>query len=336
MSGALVFLWVAISVVLGLVGLVWMAYGSGFDLGTEWLVETLLFSGLIWGVGLAPPALTRFLFLKRPISKKPAFAITAALYMLNLFLCSAAAIKPPHILVVVAIVTYFILRRKNIWHYCVVGGREQITTEENLVEGIQSGRLPPDTFVWQKGMKDRVEARCLDLGSKKNVVSIKTVDQGKTARSKSRKPVFIIAKVIALVSNLIMPVLLVAAFIIEGAEAPVALVILAASINLWAILIKASNKALKSAAVLSSVFLFIFVWSYGECWPWEYLDNFLCAVGLVLLLACTLISVVREKPKLPAFLKETKEKNPHLLVAYGFAAALCILLTILIFVIAMK
>ncbi len=123
-------------------------------------------------------------------------------------------------------------------------------------------------------------------------------------------------------------------------------------INLWTVLKKKPGKMLKILAVLVSLFVFYMVW-VEFCWPWGHHtsrrmmtwrpgdssfhfheESFFCALGCTLLLICNLIAVLR--PKLPKFLVQSKEKSPHIIAAYSFATALCILLVILIVVIALK
>jgi hypothetical protein len=142
----------------------------------------------------------------------------------------------------------------------------------------------------------------------------------------------------------------------EGLYPMVWYLLLVLLLNLWAILKRTPGKALKTTAILSALIGFAAIVFYIENelylnWfgvaygysnildfsgGYRYFDapDFFVSIGLLLLLTLNLVAIIR--PKTPAFLKETKAKNPHILVAYGFATVLIILLIILITVIALK
>lgn len=70
--------------------------------------------GVFWGwtVMLAPPQLIRYAFLKQPVSKTMAIAISAVLWILNVIAMAAMSLeKQAHIVLVgIAIGTYYVLR----------------------------------------------------------------------------------------------------------------------------------------------------------------------------------------------------------------------------------
>jgi hypothetical protein len=77
---------------------------------------TLLISFLLtWGVGLLPPVLIRFVFLKRPIGKWPAVGVCMFFWFLNLILFSilGSQSKTHTALTLVAMVSYWILRKER-------------------------------------------------------------------------------------------------------------------------------------------------------------------------------------------------------------------------------
>lgn len=92
---------------------------DGYDSQTEvpsddGLVIGLLLSFVVtWGVGLAPPLLIRFVLLDRPLDKWPAVGAVAGLWVFNLLLFTAlgSQSRSHAALALVAIVSYYILRR---------------------------------------------------------------------------------------------------------------------------------------------------------------------------------------------------------------------------------
>ena len=54
------------------------------------LLSLLVLSAILtWGIGLAPPLLIRFAFLRRPIGNGPALALVAVLWLFNVTLFTA-------------------------------------------------------------------------------------------------------------------------------------------------------------------------------------------------------------------------------------------------------
>lgn len=77
---------------------------------------TILLSFIItWGIGLAPPLLIRYIFLKRPVSRWPAIGICASFWVFNVILFTALGSKSrSHFaLTLVAFVSYWLLRRSE-------------------------------------------------------------------------------------------------------------------------------------------------------------------------------------------------------------------------------
>jgi hypothetical protein len=84
----------------------------------------LLVSALgTWGIGLAPPLLIRFVFVRRPIGKGWAIGLVASLWILNVALFTALGTqsKSHGALALVAFVSYALLRK---------GARKVISTPE--------------------------------------------------------------------------------------------------------------------------------------------------------------------------------------------------------------
>ncbi len=75
---------------------------------------TILVSVLItWGIGLAPPLLIRYAFLKRPMDRWPAISTCAAFWFFDVILFTAIGSKSKShaALTIVAFVSFWILRR---------------------------------------------------------------------------------------------------------------------------------------------------------------------------------------------------------------------------------
>ena len=70
---------------------------------------------LTWGIGLLPPVLIRYVFLKRPIGNWPAIGICAFFWIFNfiLFTVLGSKSKTHAVLLIVAGVSYGILRRAS-------------------------------------------------------------------------------------------------------------------------------------------------------------------------------------------------------------------------------
>lgn len=68
---------------------------------------------LTWGIGLAPPIVTRYAILKRPMNEWPAIGVCAAFWLLNIALFTALGSKSKThaALTLVAFVSYWILRK---------------------------------------------------------------------------------------------------------------------------------------------------------------------------------------------------------------------------------
>lgn len=84
-----------------------------FLYGEQWGLVLFLSFLLTWGVGLAPPLLIRFAFMRRPIGKGWAIGIVALFWVFNIVLFTAlgSQSKSHGALALVAFVSYAILRK---------------------------------------------------------------------------------------------------------------------------------------------------------------------------------------------------------------------------------
>jgi len=83
---------------------------------------------LTWGIGLSVPVLIRYVFLRRPINKSPAIVVVIVLYFLQLALwTSLKSTNESHaVLYVIALVSYYILGKRNKGEYEVVKDRGDV------------------------------------------------------------------------------------------------------------------------------------------------------------------------------------------------------------------
>ncbi|RMD64817.1 hypothetical protein D6833_03840 [Candidatus Parcubacteria bacterium] len=81
--------------------------------GEQWGLVLFLSILFTWGIGLTPPLLIRFVFMRRPIGKGWAIGIVALLWVFNLVLFTAlgSQSKSHGALILVAYVSYAILRK---------------------------------------------------------------------------------------------------------------------------------------------------------------------------------------------------------------------------------
>ena len=81
-----------------------------------------------WGIGLSVPLLIRYVFLRRPINKIPAIVIVVILLFLQLALwTSLGSVNKSHIvLVLIAYISYGILRKRNKGDYEIVKDKDDI------------------------------------------------------------------------------------------------------------------------------------------------------------------------------------------------------------------
>jgi hypothetical protein len=81
--------------------------------GEQWGLVLFLSFLFTWGIGLTPPLLIRFAFMRRPISKGWAIGVVALFWVFNLVLFTAlgSQSKSHGALVLVAFVSYAILRK---------------------------------------------------------------------------------------------------------------------------------------------------------------------------------------------------------------------------------
>lgn len=78
-------------------------------------VDIILSVIFTWVIGLLPPILIRFVFLKRPIAKWPAIGICSFFWLCNMVLFTALGSKSKThaVLWLIAWISYLILRREN-------------------------------------------------------------------------------------------------------------------------------------------------------------------------------------------------------------------------------
>jgi len=88
------------------------------------LFNFLLSFLLTWVIGLLPPLLIRYVFLRKPLSSNSAYVISAIFLFLNLllFISLGSTNKSHGVLVLIAFISYYILKKEN---------KKQIKTENN-------------------------------------------------------------------------------------------------------------------------------------------------------------------------------------------------------------
>lgn len=86
---------------------------------------------LTWGIGLSIPLLLRYVFLRRPINKTPAIVIVVILLFLQLalWISLGSTSKTHFVLVLIAYISYYILRKGNKREYKVVKDKDDIDLE---------------------------------------------------------------------------------------------------------------------------------------------------------------------------------------------------------------
>jgi len=90
----------------------------GIAFGEYGWISLIISALLTWGVGLLPPILIRFIFVRKPLSKKVAIILVSIFWFLNLgfFIAIGSQSKSHTALFLVALASYYILRKghKNI------------------------------------------------------------------------------------------------------------------------------------------------------------------------------------------------------------------------------
>jgi hypothetical protein len=81
-----------------------------YELDATTIIVSFVFT---WSIGLIPPVLIRYAFLKRPLAKWPAIGTCALFWVLNIVLFTAMGSKSKThgALVLIAFVSYWILRQ---------------------------------------------------------------------------------------------------------------------------------------------------------------------------------------------------------------------------------
>lgn len=81
--------------------------------GEHWILTLVLSAILTWGIGLAPPLLVRFAFMRKPMPKGGAIAFVVVFWFINIVIFTAlgSQSKTHSALFFVAMASYYILRR---------------------------------------------------------------------------------------------------------------------------------------------------------------------------------------------------------------------------------
>lgn len=115
----------------------------------ELSAATLLLSLLLtWSIGLLPPVLIRFLFLRRPIGKWPAIGICTFFWFFNVILFSAlgSESKTHAALILVALASYWILRRER---KSVAAPEQNLSTKHPYLKGYLNTLKPWQQRLWR-------------------------------------------------------------------------------------------------------------------------------------------------------------------------------------------
>ena len=107
----------------------------------EWILSFII----TWTVGLFPPLLIRFVFLKRPIGKNPAIGICGLFLFLNILLFTAlgSESKTHAGLLLFAYISYWILRKEKKLILTPVKVTESMPNEQVQGEKPKSGSISP-------------------------------------------------------------------------------------------------------------------------------------------------------------------------------------------------
>jgi len=101
-----------------------------YNLTNLWIVYIASFI-LTWIVGLSVPLLIRYVFMKRTINKASAIVIVIVLLILQLALWTSlgSTNKSHAVLYLIALVSYYILRKRNKGEYEVIKDKDDIELE---------------------------------------------------------------------------------------------------------------------------------------------------------------------------------------------------------------
>lgn len=105
----------------------------------DFTATTLILSLIItWTIGLTPPLLIRYAFLRRPMAKKPAIGTSALFWFLNIiiFIAMGSKSKTHAALLLIAYISYWILRREK--KKIDPPSRSPLTTPLTLAPDIQT------------------------------------------------------------------------------------------------------------------------------------------------------------------------------------------------------
>ena len=119
--------------------------------GDNWILNLIVSAILTWGIGLAPPLLTRFAILRRPIGKSAAIVFVVIFWVLNLmfFIALGSQSKTHMALFFVAIASYYVLRRgwkkyqSNLHPQHVSKTTSSSTNQEQVKPGAEVNREKP-------------------------------------------------------------------------------------------------------------------------------------------------------------------------------------------------
>ena len=103
--------------------LVFEYYNEEYTIADSWIEENytyfwlsiILSLVLTWGIGLTPPLLIRYVFLKKPMGKKGALAVCGLFFFLNIIVFSilGSESKTHTALILVAFISYWILKKNR-------------------------------------------------------------------------------------------------------------------------------------------------------------------------------------------------------------------------------
>ncbi|MBI4686905.1 MAG: hypothetical protein HY756_03875 [Nitrospirae bacterium] len=107
----------------------------------EWILSFII----TWTIGLLPPLLIRFVFLKRPIGKNPAIGICGLFLFLNilLFTVLGSESKTHAVQLLIAYISYWILRKEKKASPTPATVTETVTNEQVQEEQLKNEPILP-------------------------------------------------------------------------------------------------------------------------------------------------------------------------------------------------
>jgi hypothetical protein len=118
--------------------------------GKNWLAVLIVSFIITWSVGLTPPLLIRYAFIRKPISKKAAIPIVISFCILNIFLFTAigSQSKSHFALFLAAVISYHILRKNGKHEPKAKSSNSSLSTQnkkkpDKAPENKEIPKLPP-------------------------------------------------------------------------------------------------------------------------------------------------------------------------------------------------